>query len=428
MAKKAKLSKASVKRSLKTYFENNLSSNITSVKGPKGQDVFIIQNLWGDNTLICLLPSTKMERSKLIRALNKVWLPEQFSAIYHVKDKALEVLWTAYKLGPATVEVGGRKFTFRHSSVDYECEFGDSSKDLMTIVSSIYPTMAPSHTQHRNTGSLSHYARSGETKGDAFDKPRSFWVRNVPMESEFLVTLSKHINFYMQYFDHETPSILIHPIDIDQQEETRERYLHGNFPSLITSKKLDPNLLTFWNPHQESISMTRFLFCYRILEYAAYQYVESDIRNKILKYLSAPDAFDKLSEVMRNVVLTFNKRSLEMPQRRKMLINEALEPSLLWSEIEKNREFFQNPVEFDGGFKLKSLITESDTKETFCNSGIDSFAISLNKIRNALAHGKDIATSGSITPTHSNEQKLQPWVKLVEILAAEVILTNEIIY
>ena len=131
---------------------------------------------------------------------------------------------------------------------------------------------------------------------------------------------------------------------------------------------------------------------------------------------------------MRNVVLTFNKRSLEMPQRRKMLINEALDPKILWSEVKKNREFFQNPVKFDGGFEIKALISEKETEETFCNSGIDTFAILLNKIRNALAHGKDVATSGSITPTHVNEKKLQPWVKLVEILAAEVILTNEIIY
>ena len=121
--------------------------------------------------------------------------------------------------------------------------------------------------------------------------------------------------------------------------------------------------------------MTRFLFCYRILEYATYQYVESDIRNKILKYLSAPDAYDKMSEVMRNVVLTFNKRSLEMPQRRKMLINEALDPKILWSEVKKNREFFQNPVKFDGGFEIKALISEKETEETFCNSGIDTLSL-----------------------------------------------------
>ena len=256
MAKKTSLSKATLQRSLKPFFTNNTASELRQVGKKK---VFLIRKIWGDKTLLCLLPTQKAERSKLIRALNKVWLPEQFSAIYHIKTKSLEVLWTAYKLGPATKEVDGRKFVFKYDGNDFECEFGDSSKDLMTIAKAIYPTMAPSNTQHRNTASISQYMRS-ESKDDAFDKPRSFWVRNVTMDSDAIIDLAKHINFYMQYFDHETPSILIHPIETDEKTTKRERYLHGKFPGTISSKKLDPNLLTFWNPHQESSSMTRFLF------------------------------------------------------------------------------------------------------------------------------------------------------------------------
>lgn len=82
-----------LKNQLKSFLDSNPESKIK-----KSGERYVVQNPWGDASLELQIPDTEDERAQLSTALNDLILPVELSAIYHVSRKALEVIWTAYRL------------------------------------------------------------------------------------------------------------------------------------------------------------------------------------------------------------------------------------------------------------------------------------------------------------------------------------------
>jgi hypothetical protein len=109
------------------------------------------------------------------------------------------------------------------------------------------------------------------------------------------------------------------------------------------------------------------------------------------------------------------------------LLREALDPKLLWREIENNLAAFTTKVTFKGGFTIDPITSIGSSESHFLPQGITVFSKTVREIRNALSHGRDQKTSTVIAPTTSNFGRLQPWVSLMAVAAGEVILYYDVL-
>lgn len=171
--------------------------------------------------------------------------------------------------------------------------------------------------------------------------------------------------------------------------------------------------------------MMSFLLYFRVIEYAAIHYIDSSIRSQLRKLLKAPNINGNIDATIEGIVGSIHIQKIDDTQRFKAVLRQCVDPKLLWKDVEPNLQFFAKDTEFDGGFTVKSLVSTSDGESTFCTRGVESFSESAKKIRNALAHGKDMETAGVITPTTRNVKQLLPWVHLMATAAGEVVLYKD---
>lgn len=425
---KSKATKTTVSRALKVFLERNPLSLIEKVDADDNCD-WAVKRPWGDATLELVVPKGATEKRRAITLYNKLWLPDRLTAVYHCKTKKLEVIYTAYVLGKIAKSLINRSFDFQYEGGTHKCHFGDSSKDLIALSKYCQPVAAPNYTDHRNLMSLWRYNANQEKQSSLLSAlvgtPLSFWIENAPDNSEDLVSLVRNLNFYLKYYDAESPTMLIHPPSFEDAGPEITRYRSGAFPKKIRAKDIDENLLVFWNPPVGADYIIKFLHYYKIIEYCAHMYLEDSVSADIKRAISKPDAADDIDKLMRSVLMKLNVKTLDIHNKSKKLLAECVDCKLVWSEIEKNKDFFSEAQSFDGSYKLKkALISKSCTEANFSQNKLEQFYYLAKEIRNALSHGQDAETQGIILPTKKNEQLLKPWVNLLEIISGEVILNR----
>lgn len=412
--------------SFESFLRSNPGSRIVEKPRQESKVEYWIEDPWGDKTLGIKIPHGDAdETAALAECLNGLHLPPRFSAIRHIAAGQLEVIWTAYKLQAVSEEAASRDFIFTFQGVRRRCNFGHSSTVLLKLAKHCYPVSIPNHTEHRNIVSLHFYANGIERPN--LDKPISFFVEVGDLNDEQILELVKHLNVYMSYFDHRSPRLLIHDVVGPGEHPVRGRYRSSQFPGEISASKLDPNLIAYWNEMCSTRSeIMRFLLCYRIIEYAAFNFIEAATRAKIKRLLSAPDLIGRLDAVVAAVAeqTNMNKDLSDIP-RAQNLVAATADLQCVWAEIERNRDFFTSDTCFDGGFIVKPLVTSKETYEVWSNNGVRNTLDRMRAIRNALSHGQDGQTRGTILPTVPNARLIRPWLNIIEILAGDAILYRE---
>lgn len=407
---------------LQPFLERHKQARIVKHQLTERLFVFRIEDPWNDPTLYI---SLGQDFEVLIQALNSVLLPERLSALWHQDTHDLEVIWTAYELSDDQKEVAGRRFEFIFNKKSYSCEFDQSSARLLKIAAHTFPKTNPSSTNFRNLQSF-HYlsiesdADSAEDGAESLSTPLSFWIRNVNLTEKNLIRLIESLNFYLSYFDSKSPRVLIH--DIEQKVNPQTRYKLGNFPTKIHGRALDENLTSFWDATRNTSPMLKFIFYYRIMEYAAAHHVDAAVKQKLRNILLSPAVANEISKAVDSVISAFDGAKADDVPRFNNLINACVKPEIVWREIEANKAVFSKAAKFDGGFSLQPLIAKEESFETFSSGGLIKFCDGIRKIRNALVHGKDQATATVITPTAKNMAMLSAWVNLVAAAAGEVVI------
>jgi hypothetical protein len=299
----------------------------------------------------------------------------------------------------------------------------EASSDNLKTIACHFRGGVGSSTGFRN---LLQYSVALKTQNPS---PLSFWVGNIEWDSDRVVDLSRQLNFYLKYYDALSPTILIHdPPKATQALKPRQRYLLGQFPDHIDAHQLDDLLLILWDAARTGDNQRRFLYSYRIIEYASFSYLEQKARLQIRQLLSAPHARANIAETTNLVVDELQKSKLEDFQKTEALLRETVKPELLWNEIRENPEAFNQKTSFLGGFQLDALISHDCTEATYLGTRpIENFHRSIRDLRNALAHGKDLRSGGVIAPTAENLEKLRPWVALISVAAAEVMIFRNIL-
>ncbi len=283
---------AQVRKSLRHFLENNPEADVGMSDGTL--KIPLVVTPWGDPSMIFRTPDDDVSYKKLVAALNKLRLPPRLSAIYHLKTKRLEIIFTARALSANLAELDGRAFEFNYKGDIYPCKFDSSSAELLTLADcALYPQN--SDTRHRNLKSFSDFIDqpTGKTAYEdhirsQFGRPLSFFVDNVEWDDEGTISLLRHISFYLRYYDALSPFILFHPPDDSMSVNPKVRYAHGAFPGRIATRELNPTLLSFWLAAADAAPENKFLYCYRIIEFVSSNYLKNDKLVQVKRVLSNP--------------------------------------------------------------------------------------------------------------------------------------------
>jgi hypothetical protein len=407
------------KGALSTFLEKNAASAIGEEDSFDDMKV-CIRNPWGDPSLVIICPE---DDPQFYEHLNAVILPERLSAIWHSDTKDLEVIWTAYQLAPSQKEIVGRQFEFKHEHGNFACEFGKSSTRLLSIAKYMRP-IAMSGTSFRNLFSfmgLTQREDGGDWPED-MGEPTSFWIRNIEWQEETVLEIIRSLNFYLTYYDNRSQTVVIHTIDEDDTVSPRVRYISGSFPKTISSRKLDDILINFWNAAHEGDEARRFLYYYRIIEYASFSYLDGTVRWAIKKILASPNANDDASAITERLIAAIAESKLDEYGKFAAIIRETVDIKLLWAEVNANKGAFTTETKFDGGFPLQALVAPNPREEDFIVRGHEVFTKAIRDLRNGLSHAREQKSATVITPTINNFNLLRPWVNLIATAAGEVVL------
>lgn len=242
------------------------------------------------------------------------------------------------------------------------------------------------------------------------DIPRSFWIRNLNWNGDEVMALATHLNFYLSYFDAASPTIKIHSPPLSTTTKRPNRCPAGDFPKNISAKETDPTLLFLWDAALSGNSLNRFLYYYRIIEYAAAVYLDSTARTALRIALALPNALDDLTAVTESVVAEVQKMKMDENARYDAMLKEIIDPRLLWRKVDRNKAAFTSETSFDGGFTVKALFTADRQETSYTEQDVYLFGRAIHDMRNALSHGRDQKTGTTIAPTSHNASLLQPWV------------------
>jgi hypothetical protein len=386
----------------------------------------LILGAWNDDTVSILL---RRDAARLFDALNHVYLPPRFTAVWHSDSRDFEVIWDVL---PADEEIRNRKFAFRFRDRTHVCEFGEASERLLAIAEASRPIRGGSATSYRNLDSLSLFIRerdistSAENPDEASDVerfPTSFWIHDIEWNDSVIGELTRHINFYSHYFDREAPRILIH--DPERAGATSgvdvKQFLLDSFPETVIARPLEPYLLLLFDATLAETDMfVRFLYHYQIIEYAAFYYLQEDQRDSVRRVLTSPALSLQLNEAVAQILDVLAESRMQDDQRLSAVVRQLVSPELIWKEIEPNLEYFIKDVVFDGGFKQTPLLKAGCTYEQF-EQAWPKFPDALRKMRNALVHSREPRMGGVIAPTRANRERLRPWDPPLSRIAMEVI-------
>lgn len=416
-----------LKKELSVFFQNNSSSEVVEI-GDNEQKKYAIRKPWGDESLELSVPVDQHNRSSLIEVLNSVVLPRRLSAVYHKDTRLLEILWTAYKTPPRLDDVLKRSFEFDLEGQVSKCYFGESSGRLMVIASNANP-IATSETNYRNILSFNRHAMESATgAGQRLPgTPVSFFIEGLEAAEDKLVEFISNLNFYMTYYDISTPRVLVHEDPDVISSSTRVRFRTGDFPKHIDAKKVDENLLSFWNEAFNGNEILQFMLHFRIIEYASNSYSTEVLRKRIVKAVTRPDLRSRTTAVVDEIIEYLNGADGKIQDDYARFCNtvkESVSPELLWQEIEKDKGVFSSKQVCDGGFVLEPLIDKTATLENFKVKGVDSFARQVRDVRNVLSHGKDFPRDGVFRPTRKNLRLLRPWVTLLGLASGEIVMSR----
>lgn len=414
---------------LTTFLNNNPLSKLTF---DENENIHKIELPWGDDSLELIVNEGD---SPLVETLNKLLMPERFSGIYHYGSKRLEIAYTVFPPEGERSDISTRKFDFLFEERLIKCEFSDSSEDLLQLARHARPVGSFGSTQYRNLQSYTAFVYLHDPDYEAEDelknaykdaRPISFWIDVGDWEDDYILDLVTHLNFYMNYFDRQTPLIIVHHPTSDRQSKIKvKRFTIDKFPESIQGRRIKKNLISLWHATNTGDQARRFLYAYQILEFASYYVIEEDVAKSIAKLLCLPHAMSMKEEITAKILDVMSETKLSEPQKLEHLLRRVVDPRSVWKAIEPNREFFCETILFEGGYKIDALLHKNSTEDDFVSAWPTKFASILRNTRNALSHGREQRSTSVIVPTVSNMDLLRPWIPAILSVAEEVLLFHD---
>ena len=410
----------SLRKRLADFLKHNSHAEIA-----KDGKYFYVQRPWNDESVRFLL----RPEAELIGVLNSLILPPRFTAIYHRNSKTMEYIYTVLESADPICK---REFKFSLSGKSYFCKYREASKELLILSRQFRRTGKQTTTDYRNLLLLREYVQSQPKKQAIFEEtfaemiPISFYVSGFKKFNEDeIVEVSKHLNFFMEYYDKASPYIRIQSPETEMKETfTQAKLPEIVFPETITTKRQDPFLLDLaLTAYTTTTTRLTILYYYQIFEYLAFYYVDAKTRSELLGIINTPDIQANADLYIPKILETINI-GVRQDEEAKIenLVKTVCSPEAVWREIERNKPYFAAKQEFDGGFVLDPLITADLSKDDFCGMWHPKTITTLRHIRNALVHGREKKLISVITPTMRNDLLIRPWASIACCIAEQAII------
>jgi len=400
--------------SLKRFLENNTSIVPETVK-----DKILLKKPWNDESIHLLF-----EKSIDFTIVKDIVLPEELVAIYHKDKSVLEII-----AGPIFKEnpLIKKSFDFIYQGASFKCNSDKSSSQLEFIARNFVIAETFTYSYHRNLPMLRDYYFKRMPKRFIEDSiPISFYVSGDFNKINYeYVNLLKHLNFYMSYFDRDSPTIII----LDRRDGLAKFktpclfQMTNTFPDKINSLIIDPVLLDIFTVAQDTRDIRlKFIFYYQILEYSSYYYLNYKVRNKLTSTLKSPDFTYKIDEYLKSIVDDLKDHFTQRDDYQKLeqTVTDYCTIDDVKYEIECNWEYFAEDQEFDGGFKLPKVIKDKNSLDNMIDSDLLKFVKNIDRIRNVIVHLRESRENKVILPTQRNNYLLSPYLFILRRIAEKV--------
>lgn len=406
-------------------FDEFLAHNPWS-KIEETEDAFEVVDPWSDSSLRLRIP--KPAPADILADLDQIILLPRFTGVYHRDTRELEFIYVPLEPDDPTL---AKVFIFKWDGVDHTCRYAKSSDRVLMLVRAFRPTGGDTSTEYRGLQRLSamktldSFLKLPARLLEAFEKfvPASFFVGSVASADDAsLAQMAKHLNFFMSYFWRESPSILIH-----EPPEVQTPFLPGvssvvNIPAVISATAIDPFLLDLSLAARSGNYRLRFLYYYQILEYAAFYWTEESVKAAVRRVILNPDLHARIDEYTPKLIEALIPTRQNDEHKIRRVIETAVEPRAIWTEMQSNLACFTTATSFEGGFFLDPLVSKDTTEGSFGTMWAPKIAETFRNIRNALVHARESRTQAVIAPTAANEERLRPWVPLIRRIAEQVVL------
>lgn len=387
----------------------------------------VIGSLWNDTNIQVVF---SIEDIESIKKLNNIKLNPQFDAIIHIDTNSIEYLLgyldTTDDLEKSFMD---RKFDLNLEGCPYTCEYALPS-DVLLLISRNYRRI-DSSSQILNQLLVfkdgQKIDKLSKVNQEYFENkvPRCFFVKpDKPITEIDVEKMSRHINFLMKYYDRSTPQINIR---LDTQQELVKivkprRYIEECFPTSFALNTVDDFVLQLLGTASESNPRFAFIYYYQVFEYAGFYFLDSKVKKELNQFMRDPSIVSCSDEKLMQLFVFLSELNHSDEVKMRKVIEELCDPKTIWKEIENDKDFFANSVEFDGGFNLSALIAKDTTVESWNTMWMPKLYDHLTKIRNCLVHARERRQCNVILPSNNNSRKIRRYLPLISRLAEQIAL------
>ncbi|HLO73488.1 MAG TPA: hypothetical protein VK164_06090 [Flavobacterium sp.] len=406
--------------SLKNLQKNNSTIEFKEIE----QKGTLVVKSWNDNSFGFFIP-----KKTKIPSFSNIYLFEEFSSIYNSKTNIWEFIFTPEKRDSNIVK---REFEFNYDGEIFNCYFDVSSNILNFFAKHFVLLKQETKTSYRNLRQFKDYFikdKPDYVKEYYKDRiPFSFYVKGNIDKIVDKIHFAKTLNFYLSYYDRESPIIQIFNNDVTENLFKKPCYsLFDEFPNSINANKMDSTLLDILNvAHKTEDIRLEFIFYYQILEYCSYYFIEQEDEFKLKKILKQPDinykADDYIKEILEVLSERFNVHKTSDKIRLDKTIKNYCKIEDIELELYENESLFKQDIHFDGGLKIKALFKDKTAIETNGPGIFNDVINNITKIRNVIVHLRESRENTVILPTERNNIYLLPYLYLLRRISEKIAL------
>lgn len=390
-------------------------------------ETIVIGSLWNDENLQLVIG---IDDKESIIKVNKLILDERFDAIINIESNVIEFV---YGYINTNIEhensFADRKFEFYLDGSKYLCSYVKPTDELL-MVANKYRRIDSSTQVMRQL----FVFRDGQkieslskTKQEYFKNklPRSFIINPVDLiQSIDIEKIARHVNFLMHYYDRSSPLIIIrkrYEKELVKQVKPK-RHIEDCFPAQVAVNSLDDFILQLLDVAGKSNPRFAFIYYYQVFEYAGFYFLDSKVKKELNQFMRDPAIISCPDDKLMQLFVFLSELNHNDETKMRKVIEELCDPKIIWKEIENDKEFFANPIEFDGGFNLTALIAKDTTGETWNSMWMPKLYDHITKIRNCLVHARERRQCNVILPSENNSKKIKRYLPLISRMAEQIAL------
>jgi hypothetical protein len=389
----------------------------------------IIEKPWNSDDIKLIFSDDE----KQLNELNNIAIFPNFDAIIHIDKNEVEFIYGFLDTKNDSYHEIDRNFELFCGREKLICSFREPSKSLLFIAKNYYrdPTsidqIASQITPFRDFQRLD---KLPERVKKFFENriPRNFFINTEgPISEHELKKYARMINFYMKYYDRLSPYIIIRNSEDNKNDQKFKinRYIENIFPQKISTKEIDEYLLQLIEVARETTPRFAYLYYYQVFEYAAFSYLDNKAKKELRKILGNPTIIECNDEDISRI-FTFMCEKMESDDVKiQKVIQDYCNPSTIWKEIEIDKEFFCNPIIFDGDVVILPLIAHDTTEETWKTMWMPNLYKYFTTIRNSIAHSREKRQGTGITPSTKNSRLIKRILPLIRRTAEMIVIYKE---